>query len=701
MSPNHGNASSNVPGSTANLQLEENIIPGIASAPDHKAVVVGLFGIPGSGKTFLLNQLKRELGARHFAFYEGSQMIDIIVPGGLDAFQSMEEPEKADWRGRAIDAIGKECADGGRVGVVTGHFMFWSEEEEAGRPAFTENDSKVFTQILYLDIPAKIVAQRCLDDTERSRPFSSVTHLYQWQQEEEKQLRDLCRRYGILFMLISPYPTLLDKVLILLDDFRCHTEKYNLSQAERSLDQAINARVSQMETVLVVDADKTLAAVDAGAEFWLKVAMSRPLEHGASTLKTIFNSPLGYSYTAFRQAVLLYEETANDQDFEALCHGVALAVTMHAEFVSLLQLVAEQEHVAAVVVTCGLRRVWDKVLEREGLSEKIKVIGGGRIADGFVVSAAVKGALVARLREVHHKNVWAFGDSPLDLDMLCKADRAIIVVGEKHRRSKTMDAALTNAIDHNGLRASQVVLPNHAPRRLDTNRLPVVKLTDPDFVRALLRGRYTCGGLQTLCATERNAAKLLATPMRDAAFGGPGLREAHRRVGWYLAIEFLTDVMGLEQSTIRHVLGHETRGHQLFHEKHTTIVALMRGGEPMAFGVSDAFPLAMFLHAKDADDIKTHHLQGQSTVVLVDSVVNTGKTIVDFVQHVRKLHFTIRIVVVAGVVQAQCVSEGGLNQALARHGKIHFVALRLSDTKFTGSGTTDTGNRLFNTTHLP
>lgn len=158
--------------------------------------------------------------------------------------------------------------------------------------------------------------------------------------------------------------------------------------------------------------------------------------------------------------------------------------------------------------------------------------------------------------------------------------------------------------------------------------------------------------------------------------------------------------MGLEHCPIQHVLGKPETGYQLFHEKQTTIVALMRGGEPMALGVSDAFPLAMFAHASVADDIKRHHLEGQLTVVLVDSVVNTGKTIVEFVQHIRKLHATIRIVVVAGVVQDQCISRGILDQALAGHANLHLVALRLSETKFTGSGKTDTGNRLFNTTHL-
>ena len=88
MPTNCENASSNMPGSTADLQPNQSTIPEIGSASDHKAVVVGLYGVPGSGKTFLLNQLKQELGGTHFAFYEGSEMIATVVPGGQTAFQS-------------------------------------------------------------------------------------------------------------------------------------------------------------------------------------------------------------------------------------------------------------------------------------------------------------------------------------------------------------------------------------------------------------------------------------------------------------------------------------------------------------------------------------------------------------------------------------------------------------------------------------
>ncbi len=379
-------------------------------------------------------------------------------------------------------------------------------------------------------------------------------------------------------------------------------------------------------------------------------------------------------------------------------------MTLYPEFVSLLKQVGECDHVGAVVVTCGLRRVWEKVLKREGLSSTARVIGGGRISDAYVVTGAMKAALVACLKEAHGMYVWAFGDSPLDVDMLRQADQAVVVVGDEQTRSKTMDKVLLEAMGQKGPQWRQMVLSRNAPPRLDTTKLPLVDLDNDELSEIFDRCpyRHEAPGLHILLANDRNAAKLLATPMRDAAVAGPMLREAHRRVGWYLATEFVTSVVGLEERPISHVLGHATSGYQLLHESKTTIVALMRAGEPMALGVSEAFPLAMFVHASRPDDVKIHHLQKQRTVILVDSVVNSGKTVVEFFRAVRSLHATIRVVVVAGVLQAESISLGShINEVVGRRDKLHLIALRLSDTKFTGRGTTDTGNRLFSTTRLP
>ncbi|EXL75230.1 hypothetical protein FOPG_09733 [Fusarium oxysporum f. sp. conglutinans race 2 54008] len=70
------------------------------------------------------------------------------------------------------------------------------------------------------------------------------------------------------------------------------------------------------------------------------------------------------------------------------------------------------------------------------MSDSVKVIGGGRFSDGYFVTPGVKAAVVSHLRDVHDLNVWAFGDSPLDIPMLW----------EEKKRSTIMDAALATAI---------------------------------------------------------------------------------------------------------------------------------------------------------------------------------------------------------------------------------------------------------------
>ena len=622
-------------------------------------------------------------------------MIANLVPGGLAAFQKLDDEKKSHWRGVAIDTIGKNCRFSGKTAVVAGHFMFWQEGDQAGHRVYTCNDLDTYSNILYLDIPAEIVAQLRQNDTVRRRSTSSVEHIRNWQKVEKIELRELCRQHNILFSVLSSS----DKIARLIRDFRHHTEEDNLRRAESRLDDIVVAYDCQPapEVALVMDGDRTLAAADTGMLFW-KMLPNYKSRYKDDPLKAIFSGPMGYSYTAFRQAALLYEEV-DDHEFDDICEKLALNVKMHPEFVSLLRLVAIQDHVRAVVVTCGLGNVWEKILAREGLSERVKVIGWVGVDDPLIVTTSVKTALVSRLRDVHHMYVSAFGDSSLDLGMLGEAHEAVVVVGEEHTRSTTMEKALLHAIDNNGLRVSQVLLPPHASPRLDTTKLPHVRFTDKEFLESIIRRRKPTS-LRIIHATDRSATKLLMTPMRDATVAGPALRKAHGEVGSYLAIEFLTSTIGLEEYMTLHVQGHPTSGFQLRHEQQTTIVALMRGGEPMAFGVSNVFRLAMFVHATQPSDIKPYHLAKQRNILLVDSVVNSGKSVAEFIRHVRSLDTTIRIVVIAGVVQAQSLSEGDFSQALEHDMNLSLVALRLSSNKFTGRGTTDTGNRLFNTTHL-
>ncbi|KAI0482522.1 uracil phosphoribosyltransferase-domain-containing protein [Xylariaceae sp. FL0804] len=679
-----------------------------------KPIVIGLYGIPGSGKSYMLQELeaKAKAGQRgrdSVRFYEGSEVIANLVPGGLDSFKHMPESQKKRWRTAAIHQIRDECLDAGVLGVVTGHFMFWPEVDQHGTQVWTHADAEVYTHIIYLDTPAEDILERCNRDTKRFRPSTSVQHIDKWKDEEKARLQKVAYEHRIVFCPVAKKRLHPAEVSRLAGFFADWTEEQNQDAVNDKLRTFVQSDHGRPNTYLVWDADKTLSPKDATVDFWNKHFGPRPKPQ--DPLKLLFASPMSYSYTAFMQATILYDEV-DEAEFDRICTSVAAKTELHSEVLELFLRMARQEHVGILVVTCGLSLIWKKVIQRYGFSGMVSVLGNGRFGGLFselsVITPKVKADLVSRLQSEHGMRVCAFGDSPLDIPMLRQADLAVVVVGEQghrsnsmHPRSNSMDPALANAITTCDLRAYQVLLPESSEPRLDTTKLPIIDLDGNIFRDFVARGRHRLPqvsdkhNIQVVHATDSNAAKVLMTPTRNAMNSGPILGAAHRQVGWYLATEYLSELVGVEEYPLPHVQETITMGYKLARQEKTLIVAVMRAGEMMAMGVYDAMPDATFLHASRPQDITDRHLHEDGTVVLVDFVINSGETIAAFVQHICRLNMSVHIVMLAGVVQ----SEAMVNSRRSTQ-KLSLVALRISTNKYKGRGHTDTGNRLFNTVFL-
>jgi uracil phosphoribosyltransferase len=364
-------------------------------------------------------------------------------------------------------------------------------------------------------------------------------------------------------------------------------------------------------------------------------------------------------------------------------------VKIRPEFKQLLGMIVASKSVGVVVTTCGINSIWRRVLERELPGSNIVVIGSNSTRNGYVVTPETKANLVTILQDNHGIHVCAIGDSLVDVGMLTKADRSFVVVGPEHGRSKSVESTLIKAFKENGHRARQILFPPDSAPRLTEKALPKANFDAASFLAELEKPH----GLKFVHATNKTAAKLLAADSRNVDIHGLNLHRVHRKIGWYLATEYVSEMVGVEAFDMVSAQKQTTDGHRLRNESQTCIVPLMRGGEPFARGVWEAFPSAMFLHAKEAKDVQAEHLAGKWTVILVDAVINSGKSVVEFARHIRgKLSRQIRIVIVAGVVQEGAVAETGLlMKGLAGMGDVSLVALRTSENNFSGKGTTNTG----------
>ncbi|KAL1876452.1 hypothetical protein Daus18300_002696 [Diaporthe australafricana] len=658
--------------------------------------VVGIYGVSGCGKTTLVARLMDNLREQDFAFFDGSQVLDRRVPGGLAAFKQMIGTEKSVYRELATQSIAAKCRSSGRVGVVAGDLTFWTGTVAV--EVHTQADLETYTHILYLDTPAETISEYRRNDRTQSRPQMSVDDLRRWQGKEKSLLKDLCRDHGI--MLLIEHVSLEDgisRIAGLIKDIRVHSEDMNMFRASGQLDNIMGPLENELKTVLVFDADNTLASIDTEARFWGE-HLGLGKDDG-SKLKQLFSHPAwDYSYKAFRQATWLYEEIP-EPEFERLCGVVANDVVLHPELDYLLQCAEQKTFVRVLVVTGGIKRIWENVLQRCRPSANVAVIGGGRVSDGLVVTPGIKASIVRRLRWHYWMKVYAFGDSEVDIPMLRAADHAFVVTGDVETRSESMDQALERAVQ-DGLRARQILLPAGSSPRLAKDMVPVIEMDSALVTRILSDGhvKSRLGPLGQIHVKESMASQLLTTPMRNAYVDGPALREAHRKAGWWLAIQHISEMIGCEKTGRANIQQRWTEGYRLLGEEQTVIVALMRGSEPMALGVSEAFPAALLVHANAPQDLDDRHLTQKRTILLVDSVVNSGETVNDFVEHVRRIDKTVRIVVIASVIENKVFDRSF--PWMYSDSKVGFVTMRLSDYGFKERTKRDITNRLYNTPHL-
>ncbi len=184
--------------------------------------------------------------------------------------------------------------------------------------------------------------------------------------------------------------------------------------------------------------------------------------------------------------------------------------------------------------------------------------------------------------------------------------------------------------------------------------------------------------------------RLLVDVTRRAETHGAALAHAHREVGRALASCVARHVT-LEEATIEHVTGTSV-GVRIREGEEPIVLAMLRAGLFLAEGVWERFARSsLVLHDSRADTPPVLPASNR-VVVVVDAVINTGKSLRALLDPLEKLGVK-QIVIVALVGYRPTVEL-----LVSEKPHIDVVVARLSDRSFVGRGPTDTGGRLFGTT---
>lgn len=182
-------------------------------------------------------------------------------------------------------------------------------------------------------------------------------------------------------------------------------------------------RGSDKKVYVIIDGDRTLIPTDSTQQFF------HALDLDFRDLKAIFKTP-EYSFQEFLKAAEFYSAIEPKQ-YEAGCISSANAVNLYPDFLKFFDQV--KHNAELIVITAGIKRVWEILLQNHSLHDVHLIAGTYLPTDNYVIDKAGKGVATQTL-SLAGKEVFAFGDSLVDLDMLQCAHHPHLIVNERQNK---------------------------------------------------------------------------------------------------------------------------------------------------------------------------------------------------------------------------------------------------------------------------
>lgn len=194
----------------------------------------------------------------------------------------------------------------------------------------------------------------------------------------------------------------------------------------------------------------------------------------------------------------------------------------------------------------------------------------------------------------------------------------------------------------------------------------------------------------TILSEHNKFLHVLNSQARDKTVYGNLLANTHKKIGRVLCEYYLSQspLMTYEITTVQDKRSQTST----INMSNIAIVVLLRAGLYLAEGARETLEEEVhnYILSNHVDDLieQKQYLQNKR-ILLVDSVINSGKSIEGYIEKLNQV----------GVSEIACLSivmqKKFYERAVIKYPDICFITSRVSENYFVGKGQTDTGNRLF------
>ena len=329
---------------------------------------IGLYGMPASGKTYILDRIP------FLQTLAGSR----LLREGNPEFDSLDERGREEAR-KAL-ARGLRERHGGEDFIMDGHYAFGEQT------VFTEEDGQLYDVFLYLYLSPAVLRAR-MEGSGKNRNYLQYD-IGAWQDREIAGLRQYCHEHDKdFYVLDNPPEDVFGDISDVIGFIREVAEGYScVSFAARCMEEILGR--SRTDTVTLLDGDRTLAVEDSSKAVF-----------GYRT--HVFDGEFYTGYQVWKQ----------NREFEGYPVGELEEMP-----VRLNERIVDGIVGDAFLLTSGHERIWRFIAGEL----QIPFYGGREMA-------AETKFFIAKMLQRAGKRVIAYGDSMNDYYMLRQADVGYLV----------------------------------------------------------------------------------------------------------------------------------------------------------------------------------------------------------------------------------------------------------------------------------